>query len=174
MLSRDEREKIEKEGLLYGAGILSREWGVPLGDIEIVTDKDRQVKGIDLQITLNGLIYYVDTKHQSVVHKRQKLNEYGVDTLSIEVRKAKGQKGWGIDNSLLTHYLLYTVTGVGYYLIDSYKLREYMNKYYEHYEIAYNYEGLEEYRAVSVADLLYHGIIEKRGNWDTVTNLRAV
>lgn len=44
-------------------------------------------------------------------------------------------------------------------MIDSKRLKEYMADAYEHYPVMYAAEGEEDYRAVSVADLMEYEVI---------------
>ena len=114
MLTKGERLKIEQIGVPYATAIICREWNIPIGSLELVTDIERQFKGIDYNIQTNdGYSINIDTKHQRNISYKQKRTDYGVDWLSMEVRKENGLKGWGIAYNLLTDYLSYMGNGVG-------------------------------------------------------------
>ena len=175
MLTREERLNIEKIGIPFAVAIIGREWQIPIGNLELVVDEARQYKGIDYEIKTNqGQTIYIDTKHQAQVNRNQKRTAYGVDILSMEVRKECGLKGWGIDNNLYTDYLIYMVNGVGYYILDSKLLRSYLSKTYASYEYAYKPIGKSDYRAVPVLDLLENGIVVSYREWNEVTSTRTI
>lgn len=175
MLTKEERLYIEMEGVPYSTAIISRDWGIPITNIELVTDIDRQYRGIDYVIQTNdNNMINIDTKYHRNINRIQKRTGYGVDVLSMEIRKRNGLKGWAIDDKLETDYIIDIIKGVGYYMIDAKALHWYMKKYYNYYPVAYSQEGQEDYRAVSVLDMLKHGVILYYRDWHEVGGTRAV
>lgn len=175
MLTKEERLNIEKIGVPYATAIICREWNIPIGSLELVTDIERQYKGIDYNIQTNdGYSINIDTKHQADINYKQKRTGYGVDWLSMEVRKKNGRRGWAIDYNLLTDYLIYMINGVGYYMIDSKALRHFMNEYWYYYPLAYKPVEQYDYRAVPVQDLFKYGAILYYKDWHEVSTSRVI
>lgn len=175
MLTKEERLKIEMEGIPYATTIIMNDWDIPIANIELITDKKKQYKGIDYIIQTNdNCTINIDTKYHRKINRIQKRTTYGVDVLSMEIRKRNGYKGWGINKSLETDYIIDIIKGVGYYIIDARALHDYLNKHYECYPVAYRQKGQEDYRAVSVLDLWNNNIIVLYRNWKEVTGTRTV
>ena len=57
---------------------------------------------------------------------------------------------------------------VGYYIIDAKRLKEYMIDSFYLYPIMYSNEGLEDYRAVSVKDLIEYEVIVHYGEFTDI------
>lgn len=158
-LNRKERERIEKIGTPYIVAAMVTDWEAEIDNIEMVTDRFRQYKGEDFVISDSEHRTVVDSKYHRGVAYQQELTDTGVDIISIEITKKNGRAGWGIDTTLNTDYIIDMIHGVGYYMIDSKRLKEYMADAYEHYPVMYAAEGEEDYRAVSVADLMEYEVI---------------
>lgn len=173
MLSREEREKLEREGVPYIVAVMVKDWeGIDISNIEMVTDRERQYKGIDYIIRDNyGNVTVVDSKYHRKMSYKQRLTEYGVDVLSIEITKKNGMLGWGVNNKLATDYIIDMIHGLGYYMIDAKRLHEFMNDKYLQYPIMYSEEGYEDYRAVPVAELMEYEVILYYEEFGTVEDL---
>lgn len=179
-LEKKERQEIEKEGVLYVIASIITAWREETEnmDIELVTDKETQIKGVDYILKLGAEEIYIDSKfHRAIMSKQRKdirilSDEYGcVPWLSIEVTKANGSEGWGRNEHLKTDYIIDMIKDNGYYVIDAYKLREYMAENYKRYEVAFKSKGKEDYRAVPVKDLMDNDIILFYEPWGAITSL---
>lgn len=160
-MDRKEREKIEIKGVPVVMAILLYLWEVGIADIEMVTDRKRQYKGIDYILWSEDKKENVkiDSKFHLKKARKQNYTDYGVDIISIEITKANGLKGWGINNKLETDYIIDIINGYGFYIIDSSKLHGFMIDNYSKYPIMYKATGREDYRAVSIKELMAEGII---------------
>lgn len=170
MLSRTERENIEVTGVPVAVAILIWLWGITVSNIEMVTDKERQYKGIDWIIwddeRENNI--KIDTKFHMKKAKKQSYTDYGVDLVSIEITKANGLSGWGVNNKLETDYIIDIINGYGFYVIDSVKLHDFTANNYNKYPIMYKAKGKEDYRAVPVKELIAEGIIIYWIEWEEI------
>lgn len=156
-LKRQDRLNIERKGVSYILGLLLYMYDdITLEDIQIITDLNLQFKGIDY--ILNNDIK-VDSKFHIKPSKKQELTSTGVDAISIEIRTRKGIDGWGINANKETDIIIDYIQDTAIYIIDSWALREYMRVNYFKYPVWYSQEGLEEYRGVSIQDLLDNNII---------------
>lgn len=154
--SRKKREAIEQEGVPY---IITAMLHIPflklqLEDITLATDKNLQFLGIDyMAINKNDDIIFIDSKYHT--YKPHNI-------ISIEITKANGCKGWGIDTTLATDYIIdfYNTTAyTGYYVIDCHKLHSFMATNYTNYPVLYANAGKEDYRGVPIKDLWLAGVI---------------
>lgn len=173
MLTRNERERIEVKGVPVVMAILKYLWSVPMEDIEVVTDKERQWKGIDYIIwdeEREGNIK-IDSKFHVNKAKKQNYTDYGVDVISVEVTKANGLKGWGINNKLENDYIIDIINGYGFYIIDSNKLHGFMANNYNKYPVMYKATGKEDYRAVDVKELIEEDIIVGWITWNEIEEI---
>lgn len=168
-LQRVDREKIEQIGVPYIVAAMVTDWETDIENIEMITDS-RQYKGIDYIISDATYRTVIDSKFHSKVSYKQKLTETGVDVISIEITKKNGSIGWGINPKLHTDYIIDMIYGVGYYMIDSRRLREYMADTYKSYPVMYSSEGQEDYRAVLVADLMEYEVILYFTEWEEIEN----
>lgn len=169
-LSRKEREKIEQNGVPYSIAAILNSWeDVSLDNLTMVTEKWKQFKGIDYILSdNNGYEIYIDTKfHRGKMYK-QSLTSTGVNILSIEITKANGKKGWGINKALKTDYVVEVIGGVYYYVLDAHKLHEYMEEHYLDYPTIYSSKGHEDYRGVSVSDLIDNKVIVFYAPWEDI------
>ena len=170
MLSRTERENIEVTGVPVAVAILIWLWGITVSNIEMITDKKRQYKGIDWIIwddeRENNI--KIDTKFHVKKAKKQSYTDYGVDLVSIEITKANGLKGWGINPKLENDYIIDIINNYGFYIIDSEKLHSFMADNYNKYPIMYKAKGKEDYRAVSVKELIAEEIIIDWIEWEEI------
>lgn len=99
---------------------------------------------------------------------KKTLTDHGVDILSIEIMKANGRRGWGINKDLKTDYIIDIIYGIGYYMIDAKKLHEYMEDKYPDYPILYSNTDSEDYRAVPVEDLMEYEVILYFSPWEDI------
>ena len=169
-LSRKEREKIEQNGVPYSIAAILNSWeDVSLDNLTMVTNKWEQFKGIDYILSdNNGYEIYIDTKfHRGKMYK-QSLTSTGVNILSIEITKANGKKGWGINKALKTDYVVEVIGGVYYYVLDAHKLHDYMEEHYLDYPTIYSNKGSEDYRGVPVADLINNAVIVYYASWEDI------
>ena len=169
-LSRKEREKIEQNGVPYSIAAILNSWeDVSLDNLTMVTEKWKQFKGIDYILSdNNGYEIYIDTKfHRGKMYK-QSLTSTGVNILSIEITKANGKKGWGINKALKTDYVVEVIGGVYYYVLDAHKLHDYMEEHYLDYPTIYSNKGHEDYRGVPVADLINNAVIVYYASWEDI------
>lgn len=169
-LSRKEREKIEQKGVPYSIAAILNSWeDVSLDNLTMVTEKWKQFKGIDYILSdNNGYEIYIDTKfHRGKMYK-QSLTSTGVNILSIEITKANGKKGWGINKALKTDYVVEVIGGVYYYVLDAHKLHDYMEEHYLDYPTIYSNKGHEDYRGVPVADLINNAVIVYYASWEDI------
>lgn len=169
-LSRKEREKIEQNGVPYSIAAILNSWeDVSLDNLTMVTDKWEQFKGIDYILSdNNGYEIYIDTKfHRGKMYK-QSLTSTGVNILSIEITKANGKKGWGINKALKTDYVVEVIGGVYYYVLDAHKLHDYMEEHYLDYPTIYSNKGSEDYRGVPVSDLINNAVIVYYAPWEDI------
>lgn len=166
-MDRRSREEIEVAGVPYAVATIVESWeDVSINNVEMITEKQEQYKGIDYTIKFGGdVVAKIDSKYHLHKSRKQKYTEHGVDVLSIEITKAGGLAGWGINEDLETDYILDIINGVGWYVIDAHKLREFMANNYKTYLVMYASEGREDYRAVSVKDLIANNIIIYFGSW---------
>lgn len=147
----------------------SWEEDIYITNITMVTNKWEQYKGKDFIITDEyGNEIYIDSKFHKGKMYKQSYTEHGVNILSIEVTKANGRKGWGINTSLATDYIIEMIQGVGYYMIDSHKLHEFMIDKYTDYPTIYSNEGCEDYRGVSIEDLINYEVILYFQAWEEI------
>lgn len=173
MLTKEERRTIEMRGIPYHTIIILRDWKVCIGDLELVLDKERQVKGIDYIVRTEEYTVYIDGKHHEKMHYFQHITDYGVDALSLEITKACGLPGWAINEDLKTDYIIDSIEGIGYYMIDAKALHPYLREHYEDYPIGYSNEGLEDYRVVSTKDLIEQEIILYFTPWEDLMQTRT-
>lgn len=173
MLTRKERELIEVKGVPVVMAILKYLWNVPMEDIEVVTDKERQWKGIDYIMWDKEREdnIKIDSKFHVNKAKKQNYTDYGVDVISIEVTKANGLKGWGINNKLENDYIIDIINGYGFYIIDSNKLHGFMANNYNKYPVMYKATGKEDYRAVDVKELIEEDIIVGWITWNEIEEI---
>lgn len=172
-LSRKEREKIEQNGVPYSIAAILNSWeDVSLDNLTMVTEKWKQFKGIDYILSdNNGYEIYIDTKfHRGKMYK-QSLTSTGVNILSIEITKANGKKGWGINKALKTDYVVEVIGGVYYYVLDAHKLHDYMEEHYLDYPTIYSNKGSEDYRGVPVADLINNAVIVYYASWEDIEEM---
>jgi len=175
MLTKEQRQNIEMEGIPYATTIIMNDWSIPIANIELVTDREKQYKGIDYIIQTNdNCIINIDTKYHRSISRLQTRTDYGVDVLSMEIRKHNGLKGWAINKNLETDYIIDIIKGTGYYMIDAKVLHDFLQEHYMDYPIAYEQEGQEDYRAVSVLDLWKYGAILYYRNWEELIQTRTV
>lgn len=173
-LRRKEREEIEQEGVPYSIACILNSWeDVTIDNIEMVTNIWEQYKGVDYIIRDDEgtTEINIDTKYHRAKMWKQTLTDYGVDILSIEICKAKGKVGWGIDQDLKTDFIIDIMNNVGYYVIDAHKLHSYMSEHYTDYPIIYNSKGCEDYRGVSVTDLIDNDIIVYYALWGDIVTI---
>lgn len=173
MLTRSERELIEVKGVPVVMAILKYLWNVPMEDIEVVTDKERQWKGIDYIIWDKEREdnIKIDSKFHVNKAKKQNYTYYGVNVISIEVTKANGLKGWGINNKLENDYIIDIINNYGFYIIDSDKLHSFMANNYNKYPVMYKATGEEDYRAVDVKELMEEDIIVGWITWNEIEEI---
>lgn len=160
---RREREEIEQEGVPYIiTAMIHVPWlKIQLDDINMVTSKEEQILGIDYIIKTEEDIIYIDSKYHTY--------KSADDLISIEITKANGVRGWGIDSTLATDYIIdfyNTPAYTGYYVLDCHKLHTYMQENYSKYSILYSNVGHEDYRGVPVKDLWLAGVIINAFRWD--------
>ena len=169
-LSRREREKIEQNGVPYSVAAILNAWeDITLDNISMVTEKWEQFKGIDYILSDdNGHEIYIDTKFHKGKMYKQSLTDHGVNILSVEIMKANGNKGWGINKALKTDYIVEVIGGIYYYVIDAKKLHEYMEEHYTDYPTIYSNKGHEDYRGVPVADLINNAVIVYYAPWEDI------
>ena len=169
-LSRKEREKIEQNGVPYSIAAILNSWeDVSLDNLTMVTNKWEQFKGVDYILSDDQEHeIYIDTKfHRGKMYK-QSLTSTGVNILSIEITKANGKKGWGINKALKTDYVVEVIGGVYYYVLDAHKLHDYMEEHYLDYPTIYSNKGSEDYRGVPVADLINNAVIVYYAPWEDI------
>ncbi len=173
MLTRSERELIEVKGVPVVMAILKYLWNVPMEDIEVVTDKERQWKGIDYIIWDKEREdnIKIDSKFHVNKAKKQNYTYYGVNVISIEVTKANGLKGWGINNKLENDYIIDIINNYGFYIINSDKLHSFMANNYNKYPVMYKATGEEDYRAVDVKELMEEDIIVGWITWNEIEEI---
>lgn len=173
MLTRTERERIEVKGVPVVMAILKYLWNVPMEDIEVVTDKERQWKGVDYIIWDKEREdnIKIDSKFHVNKAKKQNYTDYGVNVISVEVTKANGLKGWGINNKLENDYIIDIINGYGFYIIDSNKLHSFMANNYNKYPVMYKATGEEDYRAVDVKELMEEDIIVGWITWNEIEEI---
>lgn len=173
MLTRNERERIEVKGVPVVMAILKYLWSVPMEDIEVVTDKERQWKGIDYIIWDEEREdnIKIDSKFHVNKAKKQNYTDYGVNVISLEVTKANGLKGWGINNKLENDYIIDIINNYGFYVIDSDKLHSFMANNYNKYPVMYKATGKEDYRAVDVKELIEEDIIVGWITWNEIEDI---
>ena len=171
MLSRRDREEIEKTGVPYVIAAILDSWqnDITIEDITMVTNRWEQYEGNDFIITDEyGNEIYIDSKFHKGKSYKQSYTDHGVNILSIEVTKANGRKGWGINTALKTDYIIEMIQGVGYYMIDAHKLHEFMLDKYTNYPTIYSNKGHEDYRGVSVEDLIDYEVIIYFQTWEEI------
>lgn len=173
MLTRNERERIKVKGVPVVMAILKYLWSVPMEDIEVVTDKERQWKGIDYIIWDEEREdnIKIDSKFHVNKAKKQNYTDYGVNVISVEVTKANGLKGWGVNNKLENDYIIDIINNYGFYVIDSSKLHSFMANNYNKYPVMYKATGKEDYRAVDVKELMEEDIIVGWITWDEIEEI---
>lgn len=175
MLTRKQRKNIEMEGIPYATTIIMSNWDIPMANIELVTDAEKQINGIDYMIKANdNSIVNIDTKYHRSINRIQKRTDYGVDVLSMEIKKHNGFKGWAIDKELETDYIIDMIKGIGYYMIDARMLHDFLQEHYRDYPIAYKQEGQEDYRAVDVIDLWKCGVILYYREWSELMQTKTI
>lgn len=168
-MDRKEREKIEQQGVPYIINsLLDCIEDITLEDIELVTNKQQQYKGIDY-IVCNKL--YIDSKFH-INKNNNKILTY----IPIEITKSNGCKGWGIDTTLATNYILDFTMYHGYYVLDCQQLHKFMLSNYNKYASIYNQNGEEGHKhtkAVSIKDLEKANVIVYKNNWNNTTEEEA-
>ena len=148
--NRKDREEIERRGVPY---IITAMVHIPflkiqLENIIMITSKEEQILGIDYIIETADNIIYIDSKYH--------LYKTYEDLISIEITKANGRRGWGVDSTLATDYIIdfySTPAYTGYYVLDCHKLHTFMATNYTNYPVLYANAGEEDYRGVSIKDL---------------------
>lgn len=173
MLSRRDREEIEKTGVPYVIAAILDSWqnDITIENITMVTNRWEQYKGKDYIVTdeyRNEI--YIDSKYHRGKSYKQSYTDYGVNILSIEVTKANGRKGWGINTELKTDYIIEMIQGVGYYMINAHKLHEFMLDKYADYPTIYSNKGCEDYRGVPVEDLMEYEVIIYFQPWEEIAD----
>lgn len=169
-LSRKQREEIEQKGVPYSIACILNTWeGVSLDNLTMVTEKWEQFKGVDYKLSDDdGTVINIDTKYHRGKMYKQSLTERGVNILSIEIMKANGKRGWGINRTLKTDYIVEVIGGVYYYVLDAHKLHDYMEEHYLDYPTIYSNKGSEDYRGVLVSDLIDNDVIVYYAPWEDI------